>query len=162
MSINQKTTSKSIHLPLFEKAQQLNIRIDAFGKREVFDCIRKKWVILQPEEMVRQALVNYLVELSGYSFARMAIERGVKGSNTKKRFDVLVYDYALQPFLLVECKAPEVVLKESAFQQISWYNHTIQAPYYLLTNGITTYCCKVNHQLKKISFLSEIPTLDLK
>lgn len=159
MSSNQKTIPNSIQLPLIEKAQQLKLRNSAFGKREVFDFIRKKWVALLPEEMVRQSMVKYLAELPGFSLARMAVERGVKGSNTRKRFDVLVYDYALQPFLLVECKAPDVMLTEAAFQQVSWYNHNIQAPYYILSNGITTYCCRVDHQQKMVSFLSEIPTL---
>lgn len=159
MSINQKIIPKSIDLPLIEGVHQLKLRNNAFGKKEVFDFIRKKWVAFQPEEMVRQALVKYLAELPGFSLARMAVERSVKGSNTRKRFDVLVYDYALQPFILVECKAPEVVLNEETFQQVSWYNHNIQAPYYVLTNGATTYCCGVDHQQKRISFLSEIPTL---
>lgn len=159
MSINQKTNPKSIQLPLIERVQQLKLRNNAFGKKEVFDHIRKKWVALQPEEMVRQTLVKYLAELPGFSLARMAVERNVKGSNTRKRFDVLVYDYDLQPFILVECKAPEVALTEGAFKQVSWYNHNIKAPYYILTNGIATFCCKIDHQQKMLSFLSEIPAL---
>jgi len=159
LSIKKTTFPKSIQIPLLQKVQELKLRNNAFGKREIFDGIRKKWVALQPEEMVRQALIKYLTEFPGFSLSRMAVERGVKGSYTKKRFDILVYDFDLQPFILVECKAPEVSLSENSFEQVSWYNHNIQAPYYILTNGATTYCCGVDHQQKMISFLSEIPTL---
>ncbi len=159
MSIKKTTFPKSIQIPLLQKVQELKLRNNAFGKREIFDGIRKKWVALQPEEMVRQALIKYLTELPGFSLSRMAVERGVKGSTTKKRFDILVYDFALKPFILVECKAPEVSLSEESFEQVSWYNYNIQAPYYILTNGATTYCCGVDQQQKMVSFLSEIPTL---
>lgn len=105
------------------------------GKPWVWDIIRKKWLVLQKEEYVRQHLVHYLIEARGIPAGRIGVEKMVHYGTLKRRFDLVVFDRSGQPFILCECKAPEVALGEAAFLQIARYNREIQAPHLLLTNG---------------------------
>lgn len=127
------------------------------GKTYVFDFIRGKWLVLLPEELVRQLLVLYLIEEKGYSKNRIAIERGLKVNNLSKRCDILLFDNQTNPSLLVECKAPNVKINQDVFRQIAIYNLPLEVEYLLVTNGIQTYCCKMNYTEKSWEFLEEIP-----
>ncbi len=124
----------------------------------IFDPIRRKWLVLQPEELVRQLLVQYLLDL-GYNKNRIAIEKSLRINDFEKRFDVLIYDGNTSPFMLIECKAPHVDITDRAFGQIAQYNLPLRVNYLLVTNGIKTYCCKMNYEEQAYTFLSEIPTL---
>jgi hypothetical protein len=103
------------------------------GKKFVFDVLRKKFVLLSPEERVRQDLVHHLISL-GYPKGRMTLERQVPGTN--RRFDLLIYSDEGSPLLLAECKAPDIPLNQDILDQVSSYLLRIQAPYVLLTNGL--------------------------
>lgn len=127
------------------------------GKRWLFDEVRKKWLVLQPEELVRQLTVHYLLEEKGYNRNRISTERGLNVNTLNRRFDLLVYDMQMQPFLLIECKAPEVPLKQATFDQIAVYNSQLNVPYLMITNGIDTYCYRINHERKQLSFLNTVP-----
>lgn len=127
------------------------------GKRFIFDPIRKKWLVLLPEELVRQLVVQYLIGEKGYPPGRMAIERGVTINDRKKRLDLLVYGKGSQPFLLVECKAPTIKLDDKVFEQIAMYNLLFKVPYLMVTNGIKTYCCAMEYEKQTYSFLEEVP-----
>lgn len=127
------------------------------SKRQlIFDPIRRKWLVLQPEEMVRQLLVQYLISL-GYNKNRIAIEKSLRVNEFEKRFDVLVYNADTSPFMLVECKAPQVNITDLTFRQISQYNLTLHVDYLVVTNGIQTYCCRMDYEQQSYEFLSELP-----
>lgn len=126
-------------------------------KRWVFDLIRKKWVVLQPEELVRQLAIQYLLNEKGYLASHMRVEMGLAEHFAEKRCDVLVFDRAMQPFLLLECKAPSVTISEAVFRQISSYNLPLAAPFLMITNGHTTYGCAMDYEQNDWTFLTEIP-----
>jgi len=102
---------------------------------QVWGYLRKKWLVLTPEEEVRQSLLRYLVEEKKLSPALIAVEREISYFKLKKRFDVLVFDSEGKPFIVCECKAPDVKLSQATLYQIARYNATLQAKHLLLTNG---------------------------
>ncbi|WNJ16000.1 type I restriction enzyme HsdR N-terminal domain-containing protein [Pontibacter sp. G13] len=109
------------------------------GQTYIWDIIRKKWMVLQPEEWVRQHLVHFLILDRQVSKNRISVEKEIRYLKQRKRFDVVVYDAYGKPFILCECKAPEVPIKQAAFHQVARYNQQIQAPHLLLTNGKVFY-----------------------
>ena len=113
------------------------------GKVSIFDIIRKKYVILTPEEWVRQSMVHFLVESLKYPRSLISIETGLKYNLLAKRSDILVYDRDASPFLLIECKTFQFPINQKAMDQLATYNKTISAPYIALTNGLKHYCIEV-------------------
>jgi hypothetical protein len=107
-------------------------------KRFVFDSIRKTWLLLTEEEWVRQNFVAYLVKQLQYPETLIALEKEILLNGLKKRFDILVYDKVHQPWMLIECKAPEVSLSEDVLQQVLRYNITVPVNYIVITNGTAT------------------------
>lgn len=146
-----------IDLDLLRFKDRLRVRQGKDGKRLLFDPIRKKWLVLQPEEMVRQLMVAYLIEERGFSPNLISMERGLKVNTMDRRFDLLVYDQEVQPYLLVECKAFQVELGQSAFEQVIWYNSTLKVPYLIVTNGIDTYCCWMDYEQGASRFVDAVP-----
>lgn len=114
---------------------------------QIFDIIRKKFVVLSPEEWVRQHIVWHLVHEASYPAAFFMVEKGLKLNSTQKRSDVLVCAPDGSPFLLVECKAPEVKIDQITLEQSLRYNLTYKAPYLLLTNGLKTICLDAERSL---------------
>ncbi len=114
-------------------------------------------LVLTPEEFVRQLLVLYLIHEKHYNENRISIEKQVVFNHMPKRCDVLVYDKNMDPFLLVECKAPQVKLSGATFEQIARYNNPLQVPYLLITNGLETYCCKMNYEERSYEFIDTVP-----
>ncbi len=113
-----------------------DFRMKKDGERHfIFDTIRKTWLLLTEEEWVRQNFVAYLVKELHYPDALIAVEKEILLNGLKKRFDILVYDKAYQPWLLVECKAPSVGLSEDVLQQALRYNMTVPVQYIVITNG---------------------------
>ncbi len=105
------------------------------GKELIFDCIRKKWIVLTPEEWVRQNFIQYLVQIKNYPAALIGVEKEIQLGELKKRFDILVYDNNHQPLLMVECKSMEVPLDETVMQQLLRYNISMPVKYLVITNG---------------------------
>lgn len=126
-------------------------------KRYIFDPIRKKWLVLQPEEFVRQLIIQYLVQNKGYSPNRIAIERGIKVNGLAKRCDILVYDQDMQPFLLIECKAPEIPLNTDVFHQMAVYNMQLRVPHLMMSNGTSVYLCKIDVEKQEYTLLEDLP-----
>ncbi len=126
-------------------------------KVQIFDAFRKKYVILTPEEWVRQNFLQYLVIEKKYPISLIAVEAGLKYNQLLKRADVLVYNKLGNPFLLVECKAPEVKLSQDTFDQIARYNMIFKVTYLVVTNGMDHYCCKMDYSDNSYQFLQEIP-----
>jgi hypothetical protein len=126
-------------------------------KVEVFDVIRKKYVILTDEEWVRQNFVHYLIGDLGYPKALISLESGLKYNQLGKRTDIVVYSRDGSPFMVVECKSPLVKINQGVFHQAACYNSVLKAAYLVTTNGLSHYCCKIDQQEKKAVFMNGLP-----
>jgi hypothetical protein len=111
------------------------------GVDYIFDPIRKSWIQLTNEEWVRQNFIAYLVQ-EGYPPSFIAVEKEIKLNGLKKRFDILVYDSDHKPWMLVECKAHDIVLGKQTFDQVLLYNMSVPVSYILITNGNVSMCWK--------------------
>jgi hypothetical protein len=135
-----------------------NLRIKSSeNKTWVFDIIRKKYVLLQPEEWVRQNMVHYLLETKKYPTSLINTEKQLIVNNLKKRYDIVVYNSNGSIHILVECKAPSIKITQQAFDQIAQYNMQLNATFLIVSNGLEHYFCKMDYQNKKYIFLNEIP-----
>lgn len=114
-----------------------SVKIDA-GKELIFCIIRKTWLMLTPEEWVRQNFLLYLIDVLGFSPSLIAVEKQIILSEVKKRFDIVVYDREAHPFIVVECKEMNELLSTKVLDQALRYNAVLQAKYIMLTNGIDT------------------------
>jgi len=128
------------------------------SKTLILDIIRKKYVILTPEEWVRQHFVHFLINEKKVPATLIAIEQSLRLNRLEKRSDIVVYDNKLIPLLVVECKAPEINISQKAFDQIARYNMTINARYLIVTNGLQHFACYMDHEKQAYTFLPDIPT----
>jgi hypothetical protein len=110
------------------------------GKDMIFDTLRKKWLLLTPEEWVRQNFIRYLVEVKNYPASLIAQEKVIQLGELRKRFDILVYSPSHSPWLMVECKAPQIALTDSTVQQVLRYNLALPVQFIVVTNGSGTFC----------------------
>ena len=104
-------------------------------KEFIFDDVRKQWIMLTPEEWVRQNFLQYLIQIKKYPASLIAVEKELKLGELKKRTDVIVYNTNSQPWLMIECKAMSEPLNEKVLQQILRYHITIPVPFLVITNG---------------------------
>ena len=124
---------------------------------QVFDEVRKKYFKLTPEEWVRQNFIHYLKKEKRYPFGLMGVEKMVKYNSLKTRADILIYNREGMPSVIVECKAPNVEITQDAFNQIAKYNYKLRVKYLVVTNGLKHFCCDMDYENNKITFLEEIP-----
>ncbi|MFY7671507.1 type I restriction enzyme HsdR N-terminal domain-containing protein [Tenacibaculum sp. MEBiC06402] len=124
----------------------------------IFDEIRKKYIVLTPEEWVRQHYVHYLLKEKGYPISLIALEKQFTINNLKKRSDILVFNSNGTPDIIVECKAPNVKITQDTFDQIARYNLKLNANYLVVTNGIEHYHCQLDVTNENYIFLKEIPS----
>ena len=143
--------SKLIFPPFEYKTKQID------GKTAIFDIIRKKYIIVTPEELVRQHLVHYLINQMKYPKSLISVEDGMKVNKMIKRSDLVVYNQSGDIFLAVECKSAKVKLTQKTMDQLSVYNQHYKATFLALTNGLDVYICKINYDTKKIDFLDNFP-----
>lgn len=122
----------------------------------IFDEIRKKYVVLTPEEWVRQHFIKFLVKERKYPISLIAIERQLIINNLKKRSDILVFSSNGLPNIIVECKAPDIKITQKVFDQIAQYNLKLNANYLIVTNGLEHYFCKLDYKNKRYVFLKDI------
>src|SRR5690606_4460862 len=127
------------------------------NKIAVFDVLRKKFVILIPEEWVRQHVVNFLLEEKKIPKSLLNVEKQLKVNKVLKRYDVLVYNSDGTIHLVVECKAASVNITQDTFDQIARYNLALNAKYLMVTNGLQHYYCQMDYDLKKYDFLPDLP-----
>lgn len=127
------------------------------NRQYIFDEIRKKFVVLQPEEWVRQHVLHYLIFSKKYPKSLVNVEKQLTVNQLIKRYDVVVFNPDGSIYLLVECKAPEVKIDQTTFDQIARYNYQLKARYLMVTNGLDHYYCEMDHELEKYRFLKEIP-----
>ncbi|MBD1395892.1 type I restriction enzyme HsdR N-terminal domain-containing protein [Pontibacter sp. JH31] len=143
---------ETLNLPSFEykiKHSDANVMI--------FDALRRKYVLLTPEEWVRQHFVHYLIGSLQYPKSLISIERGTTYNKLQKRTDMCVYDQQGKPYLLVECKAAHVPITQEVVRQVSVYNQVLQARYVAITNGLEHYCWEVNFETRQFQPLPGIP-----
>ena len=126
------------------------------GKLWVRDSIRNKYLVLSPEEHVRQLLVLFLIE-NGYNKNRIAIEREVRVNGMPKRFDILIYAQDLSPFMLIECKSPKVKINQQVIDQVAVYNMSLKVPYLCVSNGLDTRIYQINYINKTYVSLENFP-----
>ncbi|WP_447637247.1 type I restriction enzyme HsdR N-terminal domain-containing protein [Flavobacterium microcysteis] len=143
--------------------QQLNFNSYQFrfknseGKISIFDEIRRKFIILTPEEWVRQHVVQYLLQEKKYPKSYINVEKVIKLNGLIKRYDVVVFQPNGKLFLLVECKSADIVINQTTFDQIARYNMALESEYLMVTNGLNHYFCQMDYQSEKYNFLKELP-----
>ena len=113
------------------------------GKEIIFDECRKQWVLLTPEEWVRQNFLQYLMQEKLYPASMIAVEREIMLGDVKKRFDIVIFKNT-KPWMIVECKEMQVKLNEAVIKQILNYNITLQVEYLVVTNGTSTFALHVH------------------
>jgi len=117
--------------------------MQAEGKKYIFDMIRKKWLVLTPEEWVRQNFLNYLIRTKKYPAALIAVEKQIKYGELKRRCDLVVYRND-KPWMIVECKESDVPLSNETIEQILRYNQVLAVDYLVLTNGVSIFAWQLN------------------
>ena len=114
------------------------------NKTHIFDEIRKKFVVLQPEEWVRQHCLHYLIKEKKYPISLINVEKELYVHHQKKRYDIVIYNNNGSVFCIVECKAPNVLINQKVFDQIAQYNLTLDTSFMMITNGIHHYYCTMD------------------
>ena len=127
---------------------------------QIWCAIRRKWLVLTPEEWVRQHVIQWLIHEKSYPQVRIQVEKLVKVNGTIKRYDIVVYQPDGQLTLLVECKAPQVPITQSVFDQIARYNFVLNSTFLMVTNGLQHYYCQMDYQAQTYRFLTDIPTFE--
>jgi len=127
------------------------------NKVSIFDDIRKKFIILTPEEWVRQHTVQYLLQDKNYPKSYLNVEKLISINDIHKRYDIVVFKPNGDLFLLIECKAPEVRISQATFDQIALYNLKLNAQYLMVTNGVNHYFCQMDFEKEQYVFLEKLP-----
>jgi type I site-specific restriction-modification system R (restriction) subunit len=135
-----------------------NFKIRANGNaHEIFDVIRKKYVVLTEEEWVRQHCIAYLIAVKQCPASLIAVEKALMVNRLKKRTDIVVFAKDGLPKLIVECKAPHIEITNDVFDQIARYNMTLKVDYLFVTNGLQHFCCFIDHKAGSYRFVEEVP-----
>ncbi|MFT4663293.1 MAG: hypothetical protein ACI8YQ_002701 [Polaribacter sp.] len=145
-----------VNIDLSSYSAELRLRKQD-GKRQVYDPVRKKFVAFTPEEFVRQLLIAYLLKEKNYNINRIAAEKSITYNGMPRRFDLVVFDKEMHPFLLAECKSADQPINLAVFEQANRYNSSLKVPYLLVTNGPDIHCCRMDYEEKSYAFLEEIP-----
>jgi hypothetical protein len=130
------------------------------GGHEIWDELRKKFVLLTPEEWVRQHILHYLVNDLNYPAGLIAVEKEIAVLRTRKRFDVLVYNRQLHPWMLVECKSYDIKLSQETVNQAGRYNMALDAPYLAVTNGRSSLLAQLDKKTGTFSWLTAFPLFE--
>ena len=127
------------------------------GQRKIFDILRRKYLVITPEEWVRQHFIHYLIDYKGYPISLLANEIPLSIGEKVIRADSVLYDSHLRPRMIIEYKAPHIQLTQKVFDQISAYNLLLHVDYLIVSNGIDTYICKIDYEHRTYSFLYSRP-----
>ena len=127
------------------------------NKTYIFDPIRKKWLVLNPEEWVRQNCIQFLLKTKNVPLGFIQVEKKLNVNNTEKRYDLVVFKPDLSIDLLVECKSPKVKITQKTFDQIARYNLVLKSDYLMLTNGLNHFFCKMDFEKREYLFLPDLP-----
>ncbi len=143
---------QALNLPTFP----FKILEDA-GILKIFDPLRRKFLVLTPEEWVRQHFVQYLIKEKGFPQGLFRLENTVFHHQRKGRYDVMCINREGAPVLLIECKAPSVRLTQETFDQIGRYNSKLKVPYLAVTNGLSHFFMKIDFEERRVNFLEDLP-----
>ena len=127
------------------------------NKTHIFDEIRKKFVVLQPEEWVRQHCLNFLIQEKKYPASLINVEKQIKLNELSKRYDIVIYNNDGSVHCIVECKAPNVNINQNTFDQIARYNSHLDASFLMVTNGLNHYYCNMNLTSGGYNFIESLP-----
>jgi len=128
---------------------------DKDGRTEVFDPIRKKWLVLTPEERVRQQLILFLLNIKKIPVSHLSVEKAITVNGMTKRYDLVVFGEDLKPQMVIECKAPDVEITQAVIEQAGRYNKTLRAPILGVTNGSTHYFFTIDFETEEIRPLTD-------
>ena len=146
-----------------QKMYQLNLPEYQFkiikenNKLFVLDMQRKRYVALTPEEWVRQHFIRFLIEEMNYPATLLAVEYQIDFNGMKKRCDAVLFDNRAQPRLIIELKSPEIPITQQVFDQVAVYNAKLNVAFFIVSNGLEHYCCRVDAKNARYEFLSTIP-----
>ena len=143
--------------------RQLNFKQYSFrfknreNKPLIFDVVRKKFIVLTPEEWVRQNTIHYLIKELKIPLSLINVEKQFKLHGTTKRYDIVTFNPDVSIHLVVECKADSINISQDTFDQIARYNLALQSTFLMVTNGIDHYYCRMDLQNQRYSFLEILP-----
>jgi type I site-specific restriction endonuclease len=132
----------------------------ADGKVWIFDGIRKKYIVLTPEEWVRQHFIHYLIAEKKYPRSLIKVEGGLVYNQLQKRSDIVVFDRLGKPWMIIECKSPTMAVSPATLTQASVYNSTLKAGYLSVTNGLVHLCAHIDWEARKTTLLRDFPSFD--
>jgi hypothetical protein len=127
------------------------------NKSYIWDEIRKKYILITPEEWVRQHAIQFLIQEKNYQPMWMSVEKQFDINKQHKRADIVVYNKSLHPYIIVECKRPEIKITQETFDQIARYNLSLNAKYLMLTNGLQHFYCQMDFKNENYIFLEGLP-----
>ncbi len=140
---------------------EYNFRIKKENNQtKIFDLIRKKFVVLTPEEWVRQNFIMFMLKENNFPQSLVAVEKELELNKLKKRTDIVFFNRDAKAMIIVECKAPGIEISQNTFEQIAIYNIKLCVDYLIVTNGINHYCCKMDYQARTYKFIETIPTFN--
>jgi hypothetical protein len=148
-----------VNLPVLNLPPIQPVLRQAEGKLWIFDALRKKHLVLTPEEWVRQHWIHYLIEHHHYPGGLFSLEKGLKYHQMQKRTDLVVFDRMGSPFLLVECKAPAVAINDQTLRQALIYNQSLDSPHLILSNGVNHFFMSFDPIEKKYTQRHSLPSL---
>ncbi len=143
---------QKLHFPTYEFRFKSNE-----NKPMIFDVVRKKFIVLTPEEWVRQHVVHFLISEKNYPLSLINVEKQIKLNKTTKRYDIVVFNSDGTIHLIVECKAPKIVIAQDTFDQIARYNFVLNASNLMVTNGLSHYYCRMDFDNERYIFLEDLP-----
>ncbi len=154
-----KTEVLTMMHPLNFPTYEFKLRLHE-GAQQVWDIVRKRWVVLTPEEWVRQHLIHFLHTEKQVPLTLMGVEKKLVVHGMTKRTDVVVYNKSGQPILICECKEQGVKLAQNTMDQAARYNIALQVPLLLITNGMQHFCARIDFENKSSAFLNHIPDFE--
>ena len=147
------------------------ITIDLIGYRDhlhtrkqgdttmIYCNVRKKWIVLTPEEVVRQLFILYCTMQNVYPIGRISVEKEILVSGLRRRYDIAIHDAKGLPAVLVECKAPHITLDQNVLDQVARYNSGLGVSYILVTNGMHTYGFHIDVSQSTYSSIEQLPAV---
>ena len=148
-------SSPVLHIPF--SAYDFKIRKEE-NQSFIFDIIRKKYLLLTPEEWIRQHWLHFLIEEKKYPRSLIAVEMPLKVNRLEKRCDIVVYGKNGKPQLIVECKSGSIKMSQKVFEQIARYNLTLRVKYLVISNGRDTFCCEIDFEKGDFTFIKDLPS----
>lgn len=123
------------------------------NKKHIFCLIRRKWILLTPEEKVRQFTLQLLINEYHFPQKYISVEKTITVNELSKRYDIVVFNQQLQPKILIECKEETIELNEKTLRQIATYNLKLSVPFLVVTNGIQSFYFKIENETSSQIFV---------